>query len=81
MTACSYRICPFYVKNKPNLYCRVGIILNHILNHFLKKYFAEPRPMLRDVVFEVSPLLYRFCINVSVGELESTFFGRLLSCL
>ena len=37
--------------------------------------------MLRDVVFEVSPLLYRFCINVSVGELESTFFGRLLSGL
>jgi hypothetical protein len=33
---------------------RVGVILNHILNHVLKKYFAEPRPMFRDVVFEVS---------------------------
>lgn len=30
----------------------VGVILNHILNHVLKKYFAEPRPMFRDVVFE-----------------------------
>jgi hypothetical protein len=42
---------------------RVGVILNHILNHVLKKYFAEPRPMFRDVVFEASfpPLPCEYC--------------------
>jgi hypothetical protein len=40
--------------NGTSLLFRVGVILNHILNHVLKKYFAEPRPMFRDVVFEVS---------------------------
>ncbi|XP_023349733.1 dolichyldiphosphatase 1 [Eurytemora carolleeae] len=30
----------------------IGVILNHILNHFLKHYFAEARPIIRDVVFE-----------------------------
>ena len=32
--------------------------MNHILNHFLKHYFAEARPIIRDVVFEASNLMY-----------------------
>jgi len=30
----------------------LGVICNHGINHFLKQFFKEPRPVLRETVFE-----------------------------
>jgi len=30
----------------------IGVIVNHVLNYFLKQYYDEPRPVQRQVVFE-----------------------------
>jgi len=51
----------------------VGIIVNHLLNHILKRFFAQPRPVSRDVIYEEygmpsnhSQYMWFFCVYLVV---------------